>query len=499
MDRQSLLEQKRARLQQLKQRRLTLESSLLVSLILERHLATEKKAISVATQTDTIVDDSVSISQAAAVVDEAPELTKFDKSIQTSWELAAAAITDVPTPVAEAPPTPKTITVYVPEPAPPSQFSTFLALRPKLKLAEQSTTNPISHHWQDVGMKNRQCVAVDYSPHFAELAVVAFSAKSLTKPGDSPGVAIVYNMDERTPQFLLQCMLALTTIKFDVVDTKKIFGGCIDGLVVVWNLDELPQLEVAIFPQLATPMALVTHDGDYRPHTMAIIGLHQYTRSGDNLIVLVLADGVVNSWSPNLLAKPKHPLVGLLDLLYFEVLVLIPPSGHDTISLQKQYFNLLITAGADGRIYAGVDDVKRNYIGAVLDPLAPIADVKVLLDKYLVSAHIDLSLRIWRVTPGQVELVHSIHTEMMVSKLVAKLATEFITIGTTRTGEPLVDYWDVGVKGTGPLVPIDVDGNVSLVGVSKENLLVGLQDGQVLVYNIGEIAFPKGKDAVLLI
>lgn len=534
MDRLSLLEQKRARLQQLKQRRLTLETSLAVHDIIERHSPLpERKVVLVAVQTDTPHPEAPASEAPSA---EAPplrelEVPAFDKAIQTEplKPPPPEEPAPPPPPPASPPPPPEPRVVYLPDPDPPSQFARFLAQRapPTAVHGEGALRIEV----REGGMRLRRAVAVDFSPHYPELAAVAFGAKSRPAPGDAAGVVVVYNHRTMVPQFLLHALAPLSAVRFDRVDTRTVFGGCSVGTVVAWDLADSPAAQVAIDPSLSTPYAGPGMEAggagapgapaiDYVPHRQAVVALHQYTRHGHNVVVLVLADGVVNAWLPQLLAWPKYdsavvatsgataglagtgtsagpsastsaPTVGGTPLVVAGgTLVGGGRAADSTPDLapdlkRRHYLNLVVVAGVGGTVAVCDDDPHHHYVReAAAGPDGALA-VVAMLDALVVTAHLDLLVCLWRVSALGLERVHSVVARCCVVRVCVRPhhPGQFVAVGVARGGRQVVEVWDWRRRARTAVTAVlgFAEPVISALGFDAEGavLVVGFDTGEV--------------------
>lgn len=502
MDRARLqsLEERKARLVELRLKRLGLDGdrSLAASPIaaVARAPVTVEKGV----QTDT--GEAASVNTLLILEQQEPqepELTRFNKAIQTSWEPIAENTPKLPPPPAQSPAKPPTVTVYIPQVPPPTPFERFVAARTQAQPVKDDTTAAIAPQLSDVGLLYRKPVYMDASPHFPELMVVAFSAKSPTQAGDLAGAAMVYSVDDMTPKFLLSCMLPLTVIKFDTMDPKRIIGGGGDGLVVIWDLNTLSSLEVALWPQLTTPLHRIDHlilEVSYIPHKLAIVALHQYSIQGSHILVLVLMDGVVNTWSPSLLACPKHDLVvinatsssfdtGDVSQVILKSLIVVGNDGADALDDQSDLKRLFVIE-ENGTIYQCSGDRKREFT-AIVEATSPVSDVEALLDKTLASTHLDNTLQFWGFTNAIVTPLHSLRTDVTVVKVALRLAFQIATIGINRHNTQVLEFWDFSTSKR-PIVTITVTDSVTSLRFSTNGsvLLLGFDLGKVIKYTLDE-------------
>lgn len=494
-DRFKSVEEKRIRLEQLKQMRLQLGGPRSSTPSSVPVVARAPLKVLIATQTDPV--ELTPTATPTVLEEDEPELTRFDKAIQTTWAPVVEPSPPQSIETNEPPAQPHPITVYIPQVPPPTQFERFIAARPQAQPMTVDTTATLTPVISDSGLRYRKPVSMDASPHFPELMVVAFSSKSTAQPGDLAGAAMVYSVDDMAPKFLLSCMLPLTVIRFDTLDSRRVIGAGSDGLVVIWDLNALSSLEVALWPQLATPLRRIDQlilDVSYIPHRLAIVAIHQYTIEGSHHLVLVLADGVINTWSPNLLACPKQDLAlvtatsltpGEVEPVFLKSLVVVETGDVDNLDSQSSLERLVIVE-ENGTIYRCTDDRNREF-AVVVDPEVLVSDTVALLEKTLVSTHHDNSMRLWGVKDSTVIPLHSLRTDLTVVKIARRLASQIATLGINRQNHQVLELWDLS-KSVRPIVSTTSTDAVSAVQFSTNGstLLVGLDLGQVIKYALDE-------------
>lgn len=163
--------------------------------------------------------------------------------------------------------------------------------------------------------------------------VVAYAEAGATESGDgggayervrrSPGLAVVYHPlgggDARrlAPASYLVASAAITAVRFDAGSADTVMGGLASGRVVVWE----PRAEgtVVVLALLVSPVlsssgaALIgrrRRDPAFATHAAPVVLLWQ-TASAEALdtraapFVTASPDGVVNLWSPRILASPR--------------------------------------------------------------------------------------------------------------------------------------------------------------------------------------------------
>lgn len=305
MDRQSLLEKKRQRLQELKLKRVggigtTNENRSLEDLVDSLQRPTDDlKRISVAIQTDVIVESKQS--EQSDTVDISPTKrgnhVTYDKAIQVD-PVVLDVIENKPLSINEdqkevesdQPANEEEIDldetnlnpqltsslkrlnkVLADDADYPSLFADFSKTVPLKIDSKDSDTNKNTDLRLDQylpSVPGRSVVSIDVSSQGDDIMVVSYSSDSKqinrldTKHKKSPathirsslGLAVIYSLKNNKPfpEFFLECTTAITIIKFDKTTNSKIMGGLSDGTVVVWDLAEIEANAISILPTLKT-------------------------------------------------------------------------------------------------------------------------------------------------------------------------------------------------------------------------------------------------------
>ncbi|CUM51807.1 uncharacterized protein AC631_03338 [Debaryomyces fabryi] len=312
MDRQSLLEQKRQRLQELKQRRLGTASNddKLVNELIDQFqtLPNQRnpKQVNVAIQVDITPQEQESsyINSGTPVHNENSNTNEnniitYDKAIQTvdepsdteseSRTTVVEGINEDEEAIESAP------VVQIEESKLNASMKQSFKFLSKIITQEALDSSILKNYTDDDDLKNkfgktmdeeisksdpfqlnldippikgRLVRDIDTSPHFHELMVASYSLENSSinqlissqlhfdNVTQSPGLAIIYNVksSKAFPEYFLHCSSSITKIKFDKVNPRKVIGGLSDGKVVIWDLLDNRRNSVAILPLLMTPV-----------------------------------------------------------------------------------------------------------------------------------------------------------------------------------------------------------------------------------------------------
>lgn len=243
--------------------------------------------------------------------------------------------------------------------------------------------------------KKRMISDIGFSPKYPELLLASYT-KNPSAPHDPAGILQIWNdhMPSR-PEYVFHASSDILTAKFSPFHPSLLVGGCYSGQVLVWDTRSKSHAPVQ--------KTALTGSGHAHPvYSIDIVG----TQNANN-IISCSTDGVVCSWSIDMLANPQE---------YLELLAPPPAKSEDVAPLcmafpqaDPTYF---LAGTEEGTIYAchryeragakaGVD-ARIRYSGhsapvTALDfhPVRGAVD----LGDLVLSSSMDWSVKIWRVRP----------------------------------------------------------------------------------------------------
>lgn len=541
MDRQALLEQKRQRLQELKQRRSELAA--LPSIDLKAPVAVK---VDFAVQ----VDLPTHIQQTPVhTIYEQPNAPRFDKAVQTDFENEEEEkheeIEVTHSPVEEPQeiePTPQeiveeTLQTELEKTSLHFKFSDLrLGVKDLAAAAEVDTKEPFSITHGISDFLDRPISGVATSAKFPNVVLVSYGKPKSQRKTDhithSQGLAIVFNRDATpmVPEFFLQCTSAITQIQFNVADPFKVIAGLQNGHVVIWDLTDINPSQISVLPTLQTTS--LTSLGEkinlnYVRHTLPIVLLQQLDLANQltSGFVSVCADGIINLWSPNFLAFPKADSAKLstseklkdricaTDALLLSSQMRVADDKH--VRPELRFLDQLLVGSTDGKVYRlssrGTDSNRGNvaqiysetetqtddsFIESpyVLLSVTCLAELRISVSKsLLVSAHNDWQLRIWDLT--QSLPIATILTSTVVSLIFTRPEHPYhlITVGNVLPPKvkPCIQFWDLEAKLLGPIYTFpapDLGSQVTSATFSAngDKLVVAFANGELKVWEIEE-------------
>lgn len=388
MDRQSLLEQKRQRLQELKLRRLQGSTSPSKSIddLIHNLQQPKGKPIDVAVQVDIVPTATLDIPAVAAPQNTGThgkeiQVTTYDKGIQVepiepidpyipSSDLSPIADpAPAPTPHPDSP-------EHEPEKLNPDLVNSLKRLNralaldadlpslfadfTKVTISEDTNRNQTRHTVEQMlpPVPGRYVTDIDTS---ADFIVVAYSAynhdlKFLESAANriryAPGLAIIYSIraTKPFPEFFLEASTPISKIKFEPHSAAKIIGGLKDGKIVIWDITSCEPNRISILPSLKSSLLESLRASTksaskltFIHHTSEIVFLDTISTDNSNpSIITISRDGVLNVWSTNYLASPRFSSIRLCvpsKLVFLQTKYVDPMPVEKAILLESNAMN----------------------------------------------------------------------------------------------------------------------------------------------------------------
>lgn len=546
MDRQALLEQKRQRLQELKQRRSELQKSSTVSQVPSLPVLVK---VDFAVQVD---PPAVNTLQTAPTSDIRPnehrsDVKRFDKAVQTEFE-EDSDIEEIPSPPStkenikeENELDPVETTGLTPqelvEEALEDQLEqsklgfSFSNLRLGVKdpgTVQEDTKEPFNVANGLTHFLDRPITHISTVIQFPELILVGYGRSKEKKLDDisgSAGLAVIFNRNAfpMVPEFFLQCTSPITAIDFNTTDPFKIVAGLENGRVVMWDLTEVNPTQIAVLPTLqTTTLAASTNTSNHRyiHHTSPIVRIHQLDANSQlsSSIVSVSSEGILNLWSPNFLAFPKVDSVrlsgeserlkdqfSLTDSLFLLSHVRFTDEVHLAKSPEMRFLNQALVSSKNGYIYRLSSNKDKNCIASeysVIEDQSPQVSLSVTsmaelpvtsTISIIVSGHNDWQLRVWDL--AKKEPIASIPTATVVTKIVARPGHPFhiITLGSVNPPKigPCIQFWDLQARLMSPVSTFSIidktcQATTACFTPDGSHVMVAFADGDINIWEIEE-------------
>lgn len=477
-DRQQLLEQKRQRLQELKQRRLLQQLSRLPTPE-EPHALLFKKRVDATTQTQY---DEISSNKANPINQVTKkEIDKYDKSVQTTTPIQI----ETPSVPAE-----KKVNLLdkqaICENDLNEALTTSIKTVNKIQITKTIQLDQSAKRASDVNLLSGFNITATHN--FKQtIRCMDVLSKSLAL-AFTDNEAVVYDFQESQffPEFYLKSLSGIEIMQFDKYNNHRIIGGLSNGGICIW---ELGNSSISLMPVLSTPLYSSILRTSALLHLDKIVYLTQFLLDGNPCILSVSRDGVVNVWSANLLVEPKlsFKIFGSTrkadDLQVMNGLYL----GPDEI-VGTNFILDLIVATNDGRIYKGNGELVHEDCPSIIGSL-------IKLDNLIISSHSEWNFKIWK--QQQVQPFKDIPTPYIVRQVIIRpqRKLQLVTVGYPNLANSryVVDIWDLSKKVYSPITTImeSVDKIDDIAFNETGDTFIVVVKGNMTVYSIDDSKFSR--------
>lgn len=388
MDRQSLLEQKRQRLQELKLRRLQGSTSPSKSIddLIHNLQQPKGKPIDVAVQVDIVPTATLDIPAVATPQNidthgKEIQVATYDKGIQV--EPIEPIDTYIPSSdlplIADPAPAPRPhpdSPEHEPEKLNPDLVDSLKRLNralaldadlpslfadfTKVTISGDTNRNQTRHTVEQMlpPISGRYVTDIDTSSDFIVVAYSAYNhdLKFLESAANriryAPGLAIIYSIraTKPFPEFFLEASTPISKIKFEPHSAAKIIGGLKDGKIVIWDITSCEPNRISILPSLKSSLLESLRASTksaskliFIHHTSEIVFLDTISSDNSNpSIITISRDGVLNVWSTNYLASPRLSSIRLCvpsKLVFLQTKYVDPMPVEKAILLESNAMN----------------------------------------------------------------------------------------------------------------------------------------------------------------
>lgn len=542
-DRKALLEKKRQRLQELKQRRTELPLVTQLNVALDPPVAPMGEKIDFAVQVGPPQHETIDKHKPVVVKQETfqPDTTrKLDKIVQTDSTRHTSPKEEL------SPAEPKALDVEkVALPSSEDQIENALrdmmkhlltglkfsdlrlGIKRSIKHAQEDTV-PLNVSVAISGFLQRPIIELVTSPEYPTLIVCVYG-----KPIATPlarrnlltalaGLAVIFNRDGDSliPEFFLQCISPITTLRFDESNHFHLVAGCENGRLVMWDLSNVKPTQIALLPTLQTSTVASHHESQQQGailHVSPIVFLgHINPESSRDLAILsICADGLVNVWSPNLFASPKFPTVKISDpalrgknslrvtgamFMSESINLSNAPGYHEHPELR--FLDLLVLATKRGNLIFLTNDKSSSFVRATLDTgvKEQIRNISInslgitgstLSKRFILTAHEDWFLRAWSIE--KLALFYDMPTDSVVKQIIVRPGhwSQIVTLGYLRPpfAGICVEFWDLNIRTSSLLFKIPTEnklkGNAAFTA-DGSHIVLAFEDGDIVVWEMDD-------------
>ncbi|CCE86120.1 Piso0_005770 [Millerozyma farinosa CBS 7064] len=372
---------------------------------------------------------------------------------------------------------------------------------------------------------------------------------------NSDGLVIIHKVKDSKmiPEFYLLANAAVSAISFSRRDPQKIIGGLNNGQVVIWNLVDTKHTQVAILPSLISPIYSTintvksnNNEINFIPHSSSICTIEQSDLK-QGQFVTICSEGIVNIWSINLLACPRfnslqikktddreteifkdtilHIVKGIHTYGVAQSVMSYKSDDLSNGSTEYKVLNNMFLGCLNGELVKLSNKIE-NFIDFILKSdnkesnssnilaLPTVLSLKSikLNDSFpfLISSALDMTIRIWDLK-NKTTLVSIPITYLAFDIVVNPFKkAQFVTVGlfedTNRSRTvPIIEFWDLKSKVMGSIYRMTLsvgqnsssDANLYAVSAlfrSENELVVGLNNGDIIYYSIDQQILLAGSD-----
>ena len=252
--------------------------------------------------------------------------------------------------------------------------------------------------FSDRHSRRRMISDIHFSPHFNELLLTSYT-KNASAPNESPGQVLLWNVHAPSrPEYVFNCGSDVLSARFSPFHPNLLIGGCYSGQICLWDTRNH-----STYPVQKTPQS-----GSHLGHTHPVYNINIIGTPNAHNILTASMDGVVCSWSFDMLTQAQEYLV----------LHTPPPAKTEDLAPTSLSFpaadpTFFLVGTEEGSIYpchrydragakAGVDSrfAYRGHTAPVMSTHFHPARGPVDLGDLLLSSSSDWSLKLWRVKPA---------------------------------------------------------------------------------------------------
>lgn len=254
--------------------------------------------------------------------------------------------------------------------------------------------------YSDKHSRRRMITDLHFSPHFNELLLSSYT-KNSSAPNEPAGMVLLWNTHAPSrPEYVFTAGSDVLSARFSPFHPNLVVGGCYSGQVCLWD--------TRISGRNGQPVQKTPQSGSHLGHTHPIYNISIVGTPNAHNILTSSLDGVVCSWSFDMLSQPQE---------YLE-LATPPPSKTDEIAPTSMSFptsdpTFFMVGTEEGKIYpchrydragakAGVDSrlAYEGHTAPVMSTHFHPAHGPVDLGDLMLSTSTDWSIKLWRVKPA---------------------------------------------------------------------------------------------------
>uniref|UniRef100_A0A4W5JGD1 Dynein cytoplasmic 1 intermediate chain 2 n=1 Tax=Hucho hucho TaxID=62062 RepID=A0A4W5JGD1_9TELE len=326
--------------------------------------------------------------------------------------------------------------------------------------------------------KHRVVTCLDWSAQYPELLVASYNNNE-EAPHEPDGVALVWNMKykKNTPEYVFHCQSAVMSVAFAKFHPNLVVGGTYSGQIVLWDNRSNKRT-----PVQRTPLSAAAHT--HPVYCVNVLG----TQNANNLIS-ISTDGKMCSWSLDMLSQPQDSL----EL----VLKQSKAVAVTSMSFPLGDVNNFAVGSEDGSVYmacrhgskAGISEMFEGHHGPITGIDCHTATGPIDFSHLFVTSSFDWTVKLWSTKNNKPLYSFEDNSDYVYDVMWSPTHPALFAC---VDGVGHLDLWNLNNDTEVPTASTTVEGNPALNRVrwahSGKEIAVGDSDGQILVYDVGEVS-----------
>ncbi|KAM5265147.1 cytoplasmic dynein 1 intermediate chain 2 isoform 7-T9 [Hipposideros larvatus] len=332
--------------------------------------------------------------------------------------------------------------------------------------------------------KHRVVSCLDWSSQYPELLVASYNNND-DAPHEPDGVALVWNMKYKktTPEYVFHCQSAVMSATFAKFHPNLVVGGTYSGQIVLWDNRSNKRT-----PVQRTPLSAAAHT--HPVYCVNVVG----TQNAHNLIS-ISTDGKICSWSLDMLSHPQDSM----ELVHKQSKAVAVTS----MSFPVGDVNNFVVGSEEGSVYtacrhgskAGISEMFEGHQGPITGIHCHAAVGAVDFSHLFVTSSFDWTVKLWTTKNNKPLYSFEDNSDYVYDVMWSPTHPALFAC---VDGMGRLDLWNLNNDTEVPTASISVEGNPALNRVrwthSGREIAVGDSEGQIVIYDVGEIAVPRNDE-----
>ncbi|KAI4544104.1 cytoplasmic dynein 1 intermediate chain 2 isoform X4 [Oryx dammah] len=332
--------------------------------------------------------------------------------------------------------------------------------------------------------KHRVVSCLDWSSQYPELLVASYNNNE-DAPHEPDGVALVWNMKYKktTPEYVFHCQSAVMSATFAKFHPNLVVGGTYSGQIVLWDNRSNKRT-----PVQRTPLSAAAHT--HPVYCVNVVG----TQNAHNLIS-ISTDGKICSWSLDMLSHPQDSM----ELVHKQSKAVAVTS----MSFPVGDVNNFVVGSEEGSVYtacrhgskAGISEMFEGHQGPITGIHCHSAVGAVDFSHLFVTSSFDWTVKLWTTKNNKPLYSFEDNSDYVYDVMWSPTHPALFAC---VDGMGRLDLWNLNNDTEVPTASISVEGNPALNRVrwthSGREIAVGDSEGQIVIYDVGEIAVPRNDE-----